>query len=251
MMKKGFAPIIIIIGLVLILSLIGGAYYIRNIRNSQRSSTSEAIPSNNTKSSPVVATSQPAKDTSRPEGFTLLAAWQELTTYTNPQLSISFKYPKSFLVTTNDTTSYASNLRPSVSVTFATPEVPIERRQKQGFDWNSYDSNTMRVNVYQYDNPNKLSVYDFIAQINKTYAGNGIQETYETYKKYLKQTAIPKQGSYVFEGNKGENPTKEVYFESNGKIYLFVLSGGNNTGEGYSDDGNKLFENILGSINFQ
>lgn len=108
----------------------------------------------------------------------------------------------------------------------------------------------MRILITEYPNTESLSLYDFIAKQNKTYPGNGITDTFDTYKKSLKQTNVPKEGSYVFEGNIGENPRKEVYFEHSGKVYLFGLGGGNNTGEGYSDDANKLFDNILKSIFF-
>lgn len=175
----------------------------------------------------------------------LSTAWQDGTTmYSNSNLGITFEYPKTLEV---QTPKIDNSL---FSVRILTPDIPIEKRQSPEFDFNVYDENTMRILITEYPNTESLSLYDFIAKQNKTYPGNGITDTFDTYKKSLKQTNVPKEGSYVFEGNIGENPRKEVYFEHSGKVYLFGLGGGNNTGEGYSDDANKLFDNILKSIFF-
>lgn len=175
----------------------------------------------------------------------LSTAWQDGTVkYANPNLGITFEYPKSLEI---QTPKIDNSL---FSVRILTPDIPIEKRQSPEFDFNVYNENTMRILITEYTNNENLSLYDYIAKQNKTYPGNGITENFDTYKKFLKQTNVPKEGSYVFEGNIGENPRKEVYFEHNGKVYVFGLGGGNNTGEGYSDDANKLFDNILKSIKF-
>lgn len=186
-----------------------------------------------------------------PANFTLASAWEKLSTYTNPNLGVTFQYPTTFITTVNSLNYNSSALiKPSFSVTIRSPFASSEETNKLGFDWTSYSLNTMRVTINQYDT-DKLSLYDFISQLNKTYPGNGITETFETFKKSLKPVTLPKEGSYEFDGILGENPTKELYFENNGKVYLFVLSGGTGTGEGYSKEAENSFNSLVKSIVFK
>ena len=167
-------------------------------------------------------------------------AWQQGTVaYDNASLGISFEYPKSFIFNSpkiDNGTIYLS---------ITTPEVSAEEAASPGFDYSAYDSEAMRVSISKFTNTENLSLYDFIAKQHKTYPGNGITDTFDTYKKYLTSTGIPRPGSYMFNGNVSENPVKTVYFEHNGSVYAFNLGGGRGTGQSYSADADKLFNKIL------
>ena len=163
----------------------------------------------------------------------------------NASLGISFEYPKSFIFNSpkiDNGTIYLS---------ITTPEVSAEEAASPGFDYSAYDSEAMRVSISKFTNTENLSLYDFIAKQHKTYPGNGITDTFDTYKKYLTSTGIPRPGSYMFNGNVSENPVKTVYFEHNGSVYAFNLGGGRGTGQSYSADADKLFNKILQSIKFK
>ena len=108
----------------------------------------------------------------------------------------------------------------------------------------------MSVSVSKYDNNQNFSLYDFIADQQKTYPGDGRTETIDMYKKGLKPTDVPKLGSYVFEGVIGENPVKTVYFTNNGKVYSFDLIGNCNTGGKYTPDAEAVFDTMLKSVKY-
>ena len=93
-------------------------------------------------------------------------------------------------------------------------------------------------------------MYDFIADQHKTYPGDGQTETFDTYKKDLKPTDLPKQGSYIFEGIVGENPVKTVYFTNKGEVYTFGLIGNCDTGGQYTPDAAAVFDDMLKSIKY-
>lgn len=112
-------------------------------------------------------------------------------------------------------------------------------------------SSVMRISISKYANIDHTSLYDFIKTINAQYPGNGITETFETYKKGLTVIDYPKQNSYQFIGNLSENPAKTVYFEHGDSFYSFSLYGGCNTGEGYSKDAENLFDTILHNMKFK
>lgn len=172
-------------------------------------------------------------------------AWDKGSSkFSDTGLSITFDYPKDFESKTFKTDEG------KFSAAIATPDVPIEKRGVTEFDFKEFGDNTMRISINEYSNDKKLPLFDFIANQNKSYPGGGVIEAFETYKKYLKPTTIPKEGSFVFEGNISENPRKEVYFEHNGKVYLFGLGGGNDTGAGYTEDADKVFNAVLKSIKF-
>lgn len=61
--------------------------------------------------------------------------------------------------------------KPVPSLNLNTPDVPIEKRQKQGFDFNSYDANTMQVDVDVCGNSNYQTLDAFLATL---YARAGI-----------------------------------------------------------------------------
>lgn len=112
-------------------------------------------------------------------------------------------------------------------------------------------SDVMRIFISKYANVDHTSLYDFIKTLNAEYAGNGITETFETYEKGLVTIDFPKPNSYQFTGNLSENPAKTVYFEHGDSFYSFTLSGGCNTGEGYSEDAENLFDSILKNLKFK
>lgn len=78
-MQKGFAPIFILVG-ILILAIVGGAYFLVNLK----------FPNPNLQINPVV-TSQTPQATPVPPSVDETANWK---TYTNDKLKLSFKYPE-------------------------------------------------------------------------------------------------------------------------------------------------------------
>jgi hypothetical protein len=110
--------------------------------------------------------------------------------------------------------------------------------------------NVVRIFVSRYGNLDNTGLYDFIKTLNAKYPGDGITETSDTYKKGLIQIDYPKSGSYQFKGIISENLAKVVYFEYGDSFYSFSLSGGCNTGEGYSEAAEEIFDTILRNIKF-
>jgi hypothetical protein len=88
------------------------------------------------------------------------------------------------------------------------------------------------------------------SDLNKSYPGSGITESFETYRKNLTQSQLPKAGSFVFKGIIGENPVKKVYFTFKDKVYEFHLIGNCDTGGQYTPDAESVFDNMLKSVKY-
>lgn len=248
--------VIIIVAIIIILLVIAtGGYYL--VTRQQANNKNQLTQLNTTPTvtivSSVTATPTQAITNIRPDDFSLATVWQlGVYEYSNPAINITFQYPKSFSAIVNDTSNYNNSnmLKPVLSLNFNTPDVPIEKRQKTGFDFSSYDANTMQVNVDVYDNINNQSLDAFLATL---YSGAGIDgktTVITTLKQGLTSSTMPKQGSYIYFGTLGENPMKAYYFTNGDKIYVFRLYGGNNTGEGYTKDAEAVFTNLIKSIKF-
>ncbi len=254
MSQKGFTPLIIALIVVLIVGITIGTYYLGTQKIHKSNSLSQI-----TNPSPTPFTQSTPSLTQPNNVMKLSDAWNLGTkTYSNPKIDIIFNYPSYFDVKEVDIqkenadwqAQYKNN--PNVKqplytstfyATFSTPNQESVSSQEMC-------DNKMNISVQKYDNPQSFSLYDFIADSHKTYPGNGITETFDTYKKDLKTTTLPKAGSYVFEGIVGENPVKTVYFTNKGKVYTFGLIGNCNTGGQYTPDADKVFESILKSIKY-
>lgn len=250
-MQKGFTPLYFLIGIILIAGVVGGIYLLGIKKNSSQSLQQT---SNQTSQISVQPTA------SSPKVVLLLTAWSLGTKiYSNPKIDITFEYPSSFEVEETDiqkanqewTEKYKNdpNIRQPLYqstfyTTFSTPGKPSDPVNQEICD------NKMSVSVQKYDNSQNLSVYNFIADLYKTYPGDGRTETFDTYKKSLKPTNILQDGSYVFEGIVGEKPVKNVYFTNKGKVYTFELMGNCYTDGQYTPEANKVFENIIKSVKF-
>lgn len=263
MREKGFAPILILVGIIVILGIIGGVYYLSINRTSKPAQTQDSIV-NQSISQPT-----PKPSIGSQKIILLSNAWNLGTkTYSNPKTSITFEYPLYFEAKETDVQKanqewaekYKNdpNVKPLHESTFLasffTPEIEVKNEgndTEYNRKWDEFCDNKMLVSVQEYDNPQNLSLYDFIANSHKSYPGGGKTETFDTYKKDLETSNLPKEGSYVFEGIVAENPVKTVYFSTKGKVYTFGLIGNCNTGGQYTSDANKVFENILKSIRYQ
>lgn len=245
-MQKGQATILILVGILIILAVAGGAYYLGRQTTPKSSSAS-------------VVNSQPSSENPSPTVVKLSDAWNLGTkTYANPKIDITFQYPKYFIVTEVDIDRKNADFlikykddpnvkQPLYSSTFSAvfdthkPRDPVSQE---------ICDNKMTVSIQKYDNTKELPLYDFISDINKSYPGDGMTETFDTYKKSLKSTNLPKEDSYVFKGIIGENPVKTVYFVNKGKVYTFNLFGNCDTGGQYTPDADAVFENMLKSITY-
>lgn len=254
-MQKGFAPIYLLVGVVLIGLVLGGAYYLDSNKGlpqnaQQTASTTPSV-------SPQLT---PSPSTSARKVVPLTTAWSLGTkTYSNPKIDITFEYPSFFKVEErdiqkanqewaekykNDPDARQPLYKSSFHAILSTPGEPSEPVNQEICE------NKMSVSVQKYDNSQNLSLYNFIADLQKTYPGDGITETFETYKKDLKQTNIPQDGSYVFKGIVFENPVKTTYFIHKGKVYTFGLIGNCDTGGQYTPDASRVFESMLKSVKF-
>lgn len=264
MNQRGFSSLFIILGIILIIGIAGGAYYFGTTKNKSQSQVQVVTQS---PTPPVLAIPSP---TPSDNAVKLSDAWNLGTkTYSNPKIDITFDYPSYFELQETDTQTENAkwaaqykndpNVRQplyksSFFVTLSTPEI---QPKTSSSDETKYEqeisdicNNKMRVSVQMYNNPQNLALYNFIADLEKSYPGNGVTETFDTYKKDLKATTLPKTDSYVFEGIVGENPVKTVYFTNKGKVYTFGLIGNCDTGGQYTPNADKVFENILKSIKY-
>ncbi len=180
-------------------------------------------------------------------------------TYSNPKIDILINYPSSFIINEVDTVKENNLFRQkypeietvsygSFFVSFHTPEASVTARQKEDFDWVTYDHNTMMIGVDVYDNKNGVSLEDFL----KDHYGpeTAMGPLYEILKPGLKPSNSPKAGSYVHIGSLGENPQKHIFFSHKERFYIFTMSGGNDTGAEYSPEAEKIFDQMITSIQF-
>lgn len=254
MNQRGFTPILIVLGMILVVGIAAGAYYFGTAKNRSQPQVQK------TAQSPTPTIQTTPVPTQSNNVVRLSDAWVLGTkTFANPKIDITFDYPSYFNVKGIDIVKenadwqaqYKNN--PQVRqplytstfyTTFSTPGEPSDPVNREICD------NKMSVSVQKYDNPKNLSLYDFIADSHKTYPGDGITETFETYKKDLKAATLPKESSYEFEGIVGENPVKTAYFTNGVKVYTFGLIGNCDTGGQYTPDADKVFQNMLMSVKF-
>jgi len=211
-----------------------------------------------TQAKPSIIISPPNSPTpmssQRPDNFLLATIWQQGTSqYSNTLINITFQYPKSFTSQVVDTSNYVGSSipRPLLSLQLDTPDVPQSIKNKPGFDWNTYDDNSMHVYIDVYNNTNNQTLDTFL---NTLYAGPGIDgktPMITTLRNNLVSSDVPKSGSFVYVGTLGENPMKAYYFTNGDKIYVFRLVGGNDTGASYTKDAENVFMNIINSIVFK
>lgn len=97
MNQKGFAPILIILGIVLLLGAVGGAYYFGQSSVKPSTSVSQTPVSNSQTS--ISPTQSPAKTTISPTPTSVPTVVDETVswkTYVNTKYGFSFKYPQGF-----------------------------------------------------------------------------------------------------------------------------------------------------------
>lgn len=249
--------ILIIAGLIVLMSVIGvGAYFL----GVQKAGKEAILPS--TTPSPTITSQLNPSPNQTGEVVKLYSAWSLGTKiYSNPTIGITFEYPSYFETKESDVQKankewadkYKNDpnvkqplYRSNFSASFYTPDQELAVNQE-------FCDNNMSVSVQQYDNAQNLSLYDFIADLQRTFPGDGITETFDTfdtYKKGLKSTVVPKEGSYVFEGIVYENPVKTVYFTNKEKVYTFELIGNCDTGGKYTPDADKILQNMLNSVKY-
>lgn len=262
--KKGnFLPIIGILALVIIVGIV--AFTLMQKKNTPETNNSYVSNPSPTVASSISPSPTPITNTTV---VPLTSAWVKTKVYSSPKLDITFDYPEYFSVNVvdiekenkewadkykNDPNVRQPLYKSNFSASFFTPEVNVEAVSNLPPGVENYRfvcDNKMSVYVAKYDNGEGLSLYDYIAKLNKSYPGDGITESFDTYKKNLSQTASPKVGSYVFEGIVGENPVKEAYFTNKNSVYEFHLIGNCDTGGQYTKDADKVFQNMLNSVKF-
>lgn len=180
--------------------------------------------------------------------------------YSNPKIDITFSYPKAFVKNEIDTVKENESWRqkyPEIKndpygdffVSFYTPDVSIEARQKENFDHPSYSNNAMRIAVNGYKNSSDASLDEFLKQKYSTPGVDGKTTGYMAMQGNLEKSDIPLKGSYGYEGSAGgENPIKMVFFKYKNMIYVFTLIGGTGTGQMYSPEAEKIFDKIIKDI---
>lgn len=189
-----------------------------------------------------------------PKKVVLLSdAWNSGTkTYSNPSIGITFEYPSYFEVQETDiqkaNQEWADQYKniPFVkqplymsdfAASFSTPEIEIKNLgndEDYTKRWLEFCDNKIAVSVSKYQNDKNLPLFDFIAELKKTYTIDGKTMTFDDYKQNLKTTSLPQEGSYVFEGDGREDPVKTVYFINNEQVYTFNLIGICDTREYYN-----------------
>lgn len=255
MNQRGFSLVLLLLGAVATLAAIG-AYYSAHKKQSLPQASTQ------TRDEQVTDKTSAAVELSKAWGLGTLR-------YSNPKINIAFEYPSYFeLRETNvekDNEAWAKEYKNNPSVRqplykssfYLVLSTPNFQPKSSSDDTASYAkevddicTNTMRISVQMYTNSKRMMLYEFIANLNKEYSGNGITETFDTYKKNLKLTALPKESSYVFEGIVSENPVKTVYFMNGEKVYSFDLIGSCGTGGRYTDDADKVLTSMLKSVKF-
>jgi hypothetical protein len=203
-------------------------------------------------------TPTPQKSSYKP--IDLNSTWQAGThEYKSDDLEILFSYPKSFQVSNIDAEKENKEFKenyPDIDFTpygdyflsFYTPPAHEDDRQKTEFDWQTYDSNSMRINLDIYNNTSDQTLDSFLKAHYARVGNDGKTSLYEVLSRNLTAYSYPKNGSYVYEGSLTEHPIKKVFFSHKNKIYVFSMTGGNNTGYQYSQASEKVFDQVIKSI---
>lgn len=182
------------------------------------------------------------------------------TPYTNSNIDISFQYPTDFNKLEVDTQKENQTFRqqyPEMKndvygdffVSFYAPHISEAAMNQPNFDYQTYSKNAMSISVQAYANPNNLKVQDYI-KANFTSPGvDGKTPGSALILPALKKVSHPNNDSFVYEGlGGGEQPHKIIYFTYKGKFYSLSLQGGTDTGDNYSSDAEKIFDNLVESI---
>lgn len=139
-MQKGFAPLIIILGILVILGIAGGAFYLGRSTISNPSPT-PAVTSQITP--PLNPSTNPA-----PTGSGETDNWK---TYTNTQAGISFKYPNNWIVEPYDI--------PGFSYFHGIIQLKIKGQQ--------YGPEPATMSISYWDNPENLTLDKFEQKLNE------------------------------------------------------------------------------------
>lgn len=246
--------LLIVLGIVLLVLIVLGSYALGMMKNQTSTKYTQ-------QTSPTAAL-QPIPTETFVAIIQLSTAWGlDTKTYSNPKIDISFQYPNSFAKNEVDAVKENASFKqeyPELKfapygdffVSFYTPSPPIEQRQMTNFDWTSYEHNAMSLSVDAYNNTQNTSLEDFLKTHYSRFGPDGKTPTYETLKENLKPSNSPTTKSYVFVGSLGENPQKIIFFSYKNKFYIFTLQGGTGTGQKYSADAEKIFDQVITSIKF-
>lgn len=209
-MKKGFAPILLIVGLVAVILLIaGGAYYFGK-RFSALTTTN-----------PIV-TQSPASSTNQTS---------TLQTYTNSSLGLTFQYPQGFAVTLNQTDANSQNITITSPAT-ASDQMHITLTATK---------NTQNITLGNY----LQALYG-----QPSHPGGNPAITVDGIFKDFKVVNTPIQNSYSYVGNFGGSQSKVLLFSNKDEFYSVALYGGTGAGAGYSAQSEKTYDSILSTFKF-
>jgi hypothetical protein len=205
---------------------------------------------------------------------------KDFITFSDPEINITFKYPKEFLDYTDFHYLPENKLlkdEEKLEEEFH-QKYPEAKRLKPSYYWPFFDFDTnygnltsifnqeMNQEILSYEqvcksqifvkmrafyNPNNSSLYDVIEETNdyEIYFSGG-PTAFDFIQDNLISSNWPKTNSYIFKVVMGETNYKEVWFDYHNNVFLFSLTGGCDTGGVYSSDAEQLFDEIINTIEF-
>ncbi len=224
--QKGFAPIIIILGILLVSAgIIGGAYYYKT--TTEKSKVSEQKPAT-PKATPIPSQADETVNEAKPLSS---GNWK---TYTNSDFGISLEYPADAVVSTK--TLYSMLSKSSNGLDIAPPY------QEPYSKYYTFD-------LVVQDNPQnqdaKTIINNYIADIKKNCTPPACS-TPKMITDTLKPYKNGEINGYIFHIGAETDSAMVVQVKSN-KTYIFRMSGDQGN---VSDYGLNIFDQILSAFNF-
>ncbi len=224
--QNGFAPIIILVGILVIVAIAGGAYYFGKSQSVKQA----ALPSPNS-----VVTSQTPQPTAvsqttsipSPSSIDETASWK---TYTNIKVEYSLQYPSNFTISESDQSlNFTSGLRR------VTPQVIIT--PSSNFKTNGTSSPyPYSIYIEVIENSQNLSINDFISK--------AIIDP--KYNKFTNITIGGVQGEKT-NGLGGQGANVNAFVSHNNKIYFIRIDYSDNIAE---TDMSNLMDRIISTFKF-
>lgn len=151
-------------------------------------------------------------------------------TYRHEDIDIFFQYPAYLRTKENASIKGNSIILHTFIYGNASPSASSEK--------NSPDS--INLSLIVYNNPQKLSVTNFLKQPynNLAFIDN----------KNVKKVNKPTSDSYLYQGSGSNNIHKSIIFSYKDKLYILSLTHANSTATKYSPLAEKLFDTVVESI---
>jgi hypothetical protein len=221
--NKSHVKVVATAGVFLAFGLLGG-YYLGTAAHTQIPATAPSVSQN----------SSPTAMLTKKEGagaIPLADAWSTpLTTYADPDINITFDYPKAYIIQKDDFDS-------EFTIWVASPHIDND-------DQNVKESSkySLSVPIAIIKNPEHKPLLDVIKEKYNHHAG------LPRLLQNLTSMNAPTPNSYMFKGALTDTQIKKVFFANKDLVYELTLFGGLDAGTKYSPEQEQFFDKLISTI---